>query len=65
MQETGVGSLGQEDPLQQEMASHFSILAWENSTDRGVWWATVHQVDESVVTEQLSPGTHMLLTVGV
>ena len=43
MQETGVGSLGQEDPLQQEMTSHFSILAWENSMDRGVWWATVHQ----------------------
>ena len=25
----GVQSLGQEDPLEQEMATHFSILAWK------------------------------------
>ena len=29
MQETGVQSLGQEYPLKKEMATHFSILAWE------------------------------------
>ena len=29
MQETWVGSLGQEDPLEEEMATHSSILAWE------------------------------------
>ena len=29
MQETWVGSLGQEDLLKEEMAAHFSILAWE------------------------------------
>ena len=29
MQETCVGSLGWEDPLQKEMATHSSILAWE------------------------------------
>ena len=29
MQETWVGSLGWEDPLQEEMATHYSILAWE------------------------------------
>jgi len=28
MQETGVQSLGWEDPLQKVMATHFSILAW-------------------------------------
>ena len=28
MQETQVGSLGQEDPLEKEMATHSSILAW-------------------------------------
>ena len=28
MQETGVRFLGQEDPLEQEMATHSSILAW-------------------------------------
>ena len=29
MQETLVWSLGQEDPLEKEMATHSSILAWE------------------------------------
>ena len=29
MQETQVRSLGQEDPLQKGMATHFSILDWE------------------------------------
>ena len=31
MQETWVQSLGQEDSLKKEMATHFSILAWEIS----------------------------------
>ena len=29
MQETQVTSLGQEDPLEKEMATHSSILAWD------------------------------------
>ena len=29
VQETQVGSLGQEDPLEKEMATHSTILAWE------------------------------------
>ena len=29
VQETRAQSLGQEDPLEEEMATHFSILAWE------------------------------------
>ena len=29
MQETWVQSLGQEDPLEKEMANHSSIPAWE------------------------------------
>ena len=28
MQETSIQSLGGEDPLEEEMATHFSILAW-------------------------------------
>jgi len=28
MQDMRVGSLGQEDPLEQEMATHSNILAW-------------------------------------
>ena len=30
MQENWVRSLGQEDPLEKEMATHSSILAWRN-----------------------------------
>ena len=29
MRETQVQSLGQEDPLEKEMATHSSILAWK------------------------------------
>ena len=37
MQETQVISLGQEDPLEKGMASHFNILAWRTPwTDHGV-----------------------------
>ena len=47
MQETWVRSLGQEDPLEKEMATHSSILAWENPMDRGAWQATVHGIGKS------------------
>ena len=47
MQKTPVSSLGQEDPLEKEMATHSSILALENPMDRRVWWATVHRVTRS------------------
>ena len=42
MQETLVQFLGQEDPLEKEMATHSSILAWGNLMDRGAWKATIH-----------------------
>ena len=29
MQETQIGSLGWEDPLEEEMATHSSVLAWK------------------------------------
>ena len=32
-----VPSLGREDPLEKEMATHSSILAWKNPMDRGAW----------------------------
>ena len=34
MQETQVRSLGGEDPLDKEMATHSSIFAWEILTDK-------------------------------
>ena len=42
-----VRSLGREDPLQEGMATHSSILAWENSMDREAWQAIVHGVTKS------------------
>ena len=50
MQETRVGSLGQEDPLEKEMATHASILAWRILIDRGSWQATWYH-KESDLTE--------------
>ena len=47
MQETWVRSLGWEDPLEKEMATHTSILAWRIPMDREAWWAIVHGVAES------------------
>ena len=46
-QETWVRSLGREDPLEEGMATHSSILAWRIPMDRGAWWATVCEVAKS------------------
>ena len=42
MQETWVRSLGLEDPLEESMATHSSILALRIPMDRGAWQAIVH-----------------------
>ena len=42
-----VQSLGQEDPLEEEMATHSSILAWRIPMDREAWRAMVHGVAKS------------------
>ena len=50
MQETlekQVQSLGGEDPLEEGMETHSSILAWRIPTDKGDWQATVHGVTQS------------------
>ena len=47
VQETQVQSLGWEDPLEKEMATHPSMLAWRIPMDRGAWWAMVHKVAKS------------------
>ena len=47
MHETWVSSLGWEDPLEESMAIHSSVLAWRFPMDRGAWWVTVHGVSKS------------------
>ena len=47
MQETWVRSLGWEDPMEEGMATHSSILAWRIAIDRGAWWVTVDGVTKS------------------
>ena len=51
MRETWVQSLGWEDPLEEGMATHSSILAWRIPMARGDWWATVDGITQSDTTE--------------
>ena len=53
MQETWIQSLGQEDPLEEEMATHSSILAWK------IPWTNPNPVQFScsVVSIFVTPGT--------
>ena len=44
LQEMQVQSLGQEDPLEEEMATHSSILVWRIPWTGELWWAIVHGV---------------------
>ena len=46
-QETRVQSLGQEDPLEEGMATYSRILAWRIPMDREAWQATVLGVAKS------------------
>ena len=57
--ETWLQSLGGEDPLEESMAIHSSILAWRIPMNRGAWQATVNGVTESDTTEQLSTAQHI------
>ena len=41
------GGVGQEDPLEKEMAIHSSVLAWEIPLDRRAWGTTVHVLAKS------------------
>ena len=47
VQETWGQSLGQEDLLEEDMATHSSILAWRVPMDRGAWRATIHGITKS------------------
>ena len=52
VQETQVQSLGQEDPQEEGVAAHSSILPWRIPMDRGAWgpWGC----KQSDTTERLS-----------
>ena len=39
--------LGWDDPLEEGLATHSSILAWRIPMDRAAWQATVHGVSKS------------------
>ena len=59
--ETWVRSLGQEDLLEEGMATHSSFLAWRIPMDRGPWQAAVHRVAKSQTPlKQLSMHVHIL-----
>ena len=53
-----VQSLDQEDPLEEGMATHSSILAWRTPMDGGAWRAIVHRVAESDMTEVTQHTAH-------
>ena len=44
MQETWVLSLGWENPLEEGMATHFSILPWKIPMDKEAWRTIVHGI---------------------
>ena len=50
MQGMWVQSLGQEDPLEEEMATQSSILAWRIPW-AGTWQAAAHEIAELDSTE--------------
>ena len=44
--------------LEEDMATHSTILAWRIPMDRGAWWATVYGIAKgSDVTERRSTST--------
>ena len=47
VQETWIRSLGWEDPLEEGMATHSSILAWRIPMKFGAWLATVHGIEKT------------------
>ena len=47
MWETWIRLLGWEEPLEEGMATHSSILAWRIPMDKGACWAKVHGATKS------------------
>ena len=51
IEETMVPALGREDPQEEDMVTHSSILAWRIPPKEGGWQATIHTVVELETTE--------------
>ena len=60
---TQIQSLGQEDPLEEGMATHSNILVWKNPMNRGAWWARVQSVTKSQI--RLSDEAHICVGFSV
>ena len=59
-----VRSLGWEDPLEEGMETHSSILAWRILVDRGAWKAIVHRVTQNWAwLKQLSMHTQWHISI--
>ena len=64
MQETCVQFLGQEDPLEKGMATHFPILAWRILMDRELVGYSPWGHKESDTTEQLTLSSTFHVSAG-
>ena len=79
--ETQLWSLGQEDPLEEGMATHFQGYCQENPMDRGAWraksigsqrvrhdWSDsmrAHKADYSIADMSVKPGSSDLRSVSI
>ena len=54
-----------EDPLEESMATHSSILAWRIPMDKGTWWATVHGSPELDTIEQVISIIFLIVMISV
>ena len=67
MQETGVQSLGGENPLEKEMAAHSRILAWEipwTEEPGGLLFMGLQRVGHDLTTKQQQQ-QHILLYTSI
>ena len=62
VQETQVQSLGQEDPLEKEMATHSNILTWRNPWTEEPGRHSLGCCQEFNTTKQLTPSISWRIT---
>ena len=62
MQETPVQSLVWDDPLEEGLTTHSSILAWRIPTDKGAWQSAVNRAAKSWMRLSTAQGLVSYLT---